>query len=141
MGVHRLERAVAEIDGDAGAVDDGAELAFGFDLEANAVATEPARKVRRSMAMVADFTPALAVWVALPVESWCSTMSTRRLGSPTCWPACRITPPSAFTNFCRGTGTRNTSPPKLLEPSGRHPTPNYPMAFAGWIRLVSRHRF
>src|SRR3954451_11316383 len=64
-------------------------------------------------------------------------MSTRRLGSPTCWPACRITPPSAFTNFCRGTGTRNTSPPKLLEPSGRHPTPNYPMAFAGWIRWCS----
>jgi Transposase C of IS166 homeodomain/zinc-finger binding domain of transposase IS66/Transposase IS66 family/IS66 C-terminal element len=49
-------------------------------------------------------------------------------------PACRITPSSAFTTFCRGTGSRNTSPPKLLEPIAANPTPNYVMAFAGWIR-------
>src|SRR4051812_11823624 len=53
-------------------------------------------------------------------------MSTRRLGSPTCWPACRITPPSAFTNSCPGTGTGNTSPPKLLELIGHQSNTELP---------------
>jgi hypothetical protein len=38
-----------------------------------------------------------------------STTSIPRLGSPTCWPACRITPPSAFTNSCLGIGVLRTS--------------------------------
>src|SRR6516225_5713974 len=43
-----------------------------------------------------------------------SMTSTRRLGLPTCWRACRITPPSAFTNSCLGIGALRTSltPPK-----------------------------
>src|SRR6516165_6140416 len=37
-----------------------------------------------------------------------------RLGLPTCWRACRITPPSTFTNSCLGIGALRTSltPPK-----------------------------
>src|SRR6516165_12405769 len=38
-----------------------------------------------------------------------SMTSTRRLGLPTCWRACRITPPSAFTNSCLGIGALRTS--------------------------------
>lgn len=38
-----------------------------------------------------------------------STTSIHRLGSPTCWPACRIIPPSAFTNSCLGTGALRAS--------------------------------
>src|SRR5438552_7525564 len=43
-----------------------------------------------------------------------STTSIHRLGSPTCWPACRIIPPSASTNFCLGIGVPRASP-MLLE--------------------------
>ena len=38
-----------------------------------------------------------------------STTSIHRLGSPTCWPACRIIPPGASTNSCRGTGVLRAS--------------------------------
>ena len=45
-------------------------------------------------------------------------MSTRRLGLPTCWPACQITPPCAFTNCCPGTGTGKTLLLRLREAHG-----------------------
>src|SRR6476620_2409153 len=38
-----------------------------------------------------------------------STTSIHRLGSPTCWPACRIIPPGASTNSCLGTGALRAS--------------------------------
>jgi hypothetical protein len=38
-----------------------------------------------------------------------STTSIRRLGSPTCWPACRIIPQGASTNSCLGTGAFRAS--------------------------------
>jgi len=47
-----------------------------------------------------------------------STTSIRRLGLPTCWPACRITLPSAITNYCLGTGSLRASltPLELNQP-------------------------
>ena len=38
-----------------------------------------------------------------------STTSIHRLGSPTCWRACRIIPPGASTNSCLGTGALRAS--------------------------------
>ena len=38
-----------------------------------------------------------------------STTSTRGLGLPTCWPACRITLPSALTSCCLGSGSLKAS--------------------------------
>src|SRR5215216_6913424 len=53
-----------------------------------------------------------------------STIAIRRLGSPTCWPACRITPPSAFTNSCLGTGALRTSLALLERNSHPQKRPN-----------------
>jgi hypothetical protein len=51
-----------------------------------------------------------------------STKSTRRLGSPTCSPGCRIIRQNASTNCCLGIGAA-TSPPLKLPERTSHPSP------------------
>ncbi len=51
-----------------------------------------------------------------------SMTSIHRLGSPTCWPACRIIPPSASTNSCPGIGEpsrTSLTPHKCGQPSAQ----------------------
>jgi hypothetical protein len=50
------------------------------------------------------------------VQPQSSMMSIRSLGSPTCSPVCRITPPTASANFCLGIGFGRTPRQRLLEP-------------------------
>src|SRR6516164_5966917 len=64
-----------------------------------------------------------------------SMTSTRRLGLPTCWRACRITPPSAFTNSCLGIGALRTSltPPKRSQLFAQN---DLTRVLAGGVRIL-----
>src|SRR5262245_56672736 len=59
---------------------------------------------------------AAAIYMLIAISS---TMSIRRLGSPTCWRGYRIIPPNSFTNSCPGIGVGHTLPLKPPERARR----------------------